>query len=460
MHYRNGDRADNRRENLVLCANEQEHMRFHRRSWSTKTQEAMRRAHGIPPERVLHCRGYAVSTVLPSPDSQLDEVHRPASDRKFRPDVEGVRAVAVALVVLYHAGVGPFPGGYVGVDVFFVLSGFLITGQLIAMREATAKAPAVLVDFYARRTRRILPAGTIVLVVTVLASYHWLGFLRADTVAEDGQWTAVFAANVHFALQGTQYLTALAPPSPLQHYWSLAVEEQFYLVWPLLILVASAVGAKIDLRSKLAAALLVLIAASFAWSVVQTQQNATWAYFSPLTRAWELAIGAILAVMTPSLLRIPARFGPWMSWTGLVGIIASAVFLSAATAFPGSAAALPVLSTALVIAGGTAKPGSGAEIVLGRAPFQWLGKLSYSLYLWHWPLLQIAAETAGKTLSPADNLRWVALALVLAFLTYQLAENPIRRSQILRRHPWYSLAFGAILVLVSYGFCSWQLHTN
>ncbi len=198
---------------------------------------------------------------------------RLAGVRTFRPDVEGVRAVAVLLVVLYHAGVPLLGGGYVGVDVFFVLSGFLITGLLLTTRERTLWGTALLVDFYARRARRILPAAALVLVVTVIASYHWLGFLSANAIAVDGTWTAAFAANLHFALAGTQYLNVQAPPSPLQHYWSLAVEEQFYLVWPLLVLITATVARTVSLRVKLVAVLIPLIAASFAWSVLQTQQE-------------------------------------------------------------------------------------------------------------------------------------------------------------------------------------------
>ncbi|MCZ7576157.1 MAG: acyltransferase [Dehalococcoidia bacterium] len=162
------------------------------------------------------------------------------AERKFRPDIEGLRAVAVGLVVLGHARVPGFEGGYIGVDVFFVLSGFLITGLLL--RERASSGSISMAGFYARRARRILPAASIVLVVTVLASYEWLGFLRGAEIAEDGKWAAVFAANLRFASEGTQYLNLTAPPSPLQHYWSLAVEEQFYLVWPIVFLIVVSVA--------------------------------------------------------------------------------------------------------------------------------------------------------------------------------------------------------------------------
>jgi peptidoglycan/LPS O-acetylase OafA/YrhL len=364
------------------------------------------------------------------------------ADRSFRPDIEGLRAVAVALVVLFHAGVVPLAGGYVGVDVFFVLSGFLITGLLI--RERLAFDSTSLPRFYARRVRRILPAATLVLVVTLLASYQWLGFLRANTIALDGQWTALFGANLHFALEGTQYLNNLAPPSPLQHYWSLAVEEQFYLIWPLLFLIIAGIGRGARLRVKLAVALGIIITASFAWSIIQTPQDGNWAFFSPLTRAWELAIGALLAVSIPLILRIPTSTGPWLSWAGLGCVIGSAFLLDGNTPFPGYAASLPVLGAALAIIGGTVTPGGGAEVVLARAPLQWLGKLSYGLYLWHWPLLIVSAQATGNAVSFPQSLGLVAIAVLLSVVTYRLAENPIRRSTVLQKRTFASVSLGVL----------------
>ncbi len=381
-------------------------------------------------------------------------------DRTFRPDVEGLRAVAVALVVLGHAGVSRVEGGYVGVDVFFVLSGFLITGLLIRERASTGSTS--MPGFYARRARRILPAASVVLVATVLASYHWLGFLRGGVVAEDGKWTAVFAANLHFASSGTQYLRSLAPPSPLQHYWSLAVEEQFYLVWPLVFLTVATVAPRVSLAGKLAGVLTLIVVASFTWSVVQTGTNITWAFFSPLTRAWELAIGALLAVCVPRLGRLPTGIAPWLSWVGLGGVAGSAFLFDASSAFPGYAASLPVAGTAMVVAAGTIAPRRGAEKVLALAPFQWLGKWSYSLYLWHWPVLIIAEQQARRSLSMAESLSLVALALVLAAVSHHVVENPVRYARPLTAHPWSSLSLGFCLVVAAYGVCYWEIrdHSN
>jgi len=217
------------------------------------------------------------------------------SDR-FRRDIEGMRAVAVGLVVLYHGFHAPFTGGFVGVDVFFVISGFLITSLLVHEKARTGRIS--ISRFYARRVRRILPAATLVVLVVVFATFYWLGFIAGDQIADDAKWTAVFAANIHFGLLGIDYLGSQLRPSPLEHMWSLGVEEQFYLVWPALLLGLVLLVRGERHRNALAVTLLGIIGASLAWSVIETQTNATVAYFSPLTRAWELALGALVAVLS------------------------------------------------------------------------------------------------------------------------------------------------------------------
>jgi peptidoglycan/LPS O-acetylase OafA/YrhL len=368
----------------------------------------------------------------------------------FRPDVEGLRAIAVVLVLLDHAGLAALSGGYVGVDVFFVLSGFLITGLLLKEHERDGRVS--LTRFYARRARRLLPAGSLVLIATVLASYQYLGESRANRVAEDARWSALFASNVRFIQQGTDYLDAQLPPSPLQHFWSLAVEEQFYAVWPALIILLAALAKSIPLRLKLGVVLTAIIAASLLWSMRQTTVNGTAAYFSPLPRACELGAGALLAVVAGRLLYVPRFLGIVMSWGGVAIIIVTAFVFDAATQFPGKAVAIPVIGTVLAVGGGTIAPGGGAETILKVFPFQWIGRLSYSLYLWHWPLLVIAAGRAGRELTLGQNLLLCVVALVLAAATFQLLEDPVRDSTFLKRQsPFVSVALGAVLVVLSFG---------
>ncbi|HEX7443197.1 MAG TPA: acyltransferase, partial [Acidimicrobiales bacterium] len=350
-------------------------------------------------------------------------------DRRFRPDVEGLRAVAVLLVVLYHASFPGLSGGYVGVDVFFVISGFVITGVLL--RERAATGGTSILHFYGRRCRRIIPAATLVIIATVTLAYVVLGVVYGNRTAVDGRWTSVFLANVHFASVGTNYLSSQQSPSLLQNFWTLAVEEQFYLVYPTLFLVAAAVRSRVSLHVRLATGLIVVIVASFVLSVAQTASNPTVAYFSPLTRAWELALGALVAVGARWLLTLSKGVAATMTWVGLGAILIAAFGFDSTTAYPGWLVAVPVVGAALIIAGGTPVPRHSAESILRLAPFQWTGRLSYSIYLWHWPILMLAADAVGKLSLPfRQNLVWLAVALAASMVTFRLVENPVRRARL------------------------------
>jgi peptidoglycan/LPS O-acetylase OafA/YrhL len=365
---------------------------------------------------------------------------------RFRPDVEGLRAVAVLLVVLYHASVPGVTGGYVGVDVFFVVSGFVITTLLLRERVDTGRVS--LVGFYARRARRILPAATLVTLVTVIASYRFLGLLAGARVAEDAKWTALFAANIHFATEQTSYLASQQPPSTLEHMWSLGVEEQFYLVWPLLLMLTTfRAGSRRAVLLRCGAALCVVIAASFAYSLYATPLNGAVAFFSPLTRALELGAGALVATATPLLAGWSPRVAPWLGCFGLVGVVASGFVFDRNTAWPGSAVLLPTVATAMILMAGSVRRGAAAEVLLSRRPLPWLGQRSYSLYLWHWPVLIIAFERVGMPELPlAPTVALVGLALALTELTYRVVEHPIRSSLLLRRHPRAVVTGGLVAI--------------
>ena len=387
--------------------------------------------------------------------SSGDESGTAPEDRPFRPDVEGLRAVAVAVVVLFHAGVASLSGGYIGVDVFFVISGFVITGVLL--RERVASGRTSILAFYGRRCRRIIPAATLVIIITVALSYVYLGNGAGGLTATDGRWASVFLANFHFTSVGTDYLASQRPPSPLQNYWSLSVEEQFYVVYPTLFLLLAGVRARLSLRVRLAIGLVLVLGGSLAFSVFNTVSNPTSAYFSPLTRAWELALGALIAVATPWLLKVPTRIAATATWLGLGAIMAAVFTFTTQTAYPGSLVTVPVLGAALVIAGGVRAPRFGAEMVLALAPFRWLGRISYSLYLWHWPILIVAAEHANrKSLPVLQSLGLVVVALLASVITYVLVENPIRHARALLRIRWASVGLGVALVAVALGAITLQ----
>jgi peptidoglycan/LPS O-acetylase OafA/YrhL len=333
-----------------------------------------------------------------------------------------LRAVAVLLVVLGHAGV--VGGGYVGVDVFFVLSGYLITGLLLA--DAAEHGRIRFADFYARRARRILPAAALTLIVTDLAAQHLLNFVRARDAVTDSIWAALFGANVHFAQTAGGYFAQGQPPSPVQHFWTLAVEEQFYLVWPLVLsLTLLAVG----LRVRWSVAVVGAVGlASLVWSIHATAASPESAYFSTFTRVWELALGAALALAVPVLRRLPAALQVASGWGGLVCIGLAAALFSASTPYPGSAALLPTVGAALVIVAGIRpeRPRPSAARALSLAPMRYVGDRSYALYLWHWPVLVIAADYAGHDLSTRTRLALVGGAFALSVFTYAVFENPIR----------------------------------
>jgi len=354
----------------------------------------------------------------------------PPTGGRFRGDIEGLRAVAVGLVVLDHV-VGWPTGGFIGVDVFFVISGFLITGLLVRERARTGRISFR--AFYVRRVRRLMPAAVTTLVVTTAVA--WLIFVsgRARQTVTDAVWALLFGSNINSARQGTDYFQLTAAPSPFQHFWSLAVEEQFYLVWPMLILAVFAVPlARGRTREPvLVCAIIGVAAASFAWSVHATAVSPATAYFSTFTRAWELAVGAAVAVLAARLDRVPDALRGVLAWAGLAGVVVSACWLTSRTPFPGSAAALPVLSAAALIAFGSAPGGPGVRWALGSPPARFLGRISYSLYLWHWPVVVVL----GSLVAPGTRTAQIAAVLISLFLatvSYHVIEQPVLHSNWLQ----------------------------
>lgn len=382
----------------------------------------------------------AVLPATPSPVRRATG-HRARSQpaRGFRADIQGLRAVAVLLVVLNHAGVPGLGGGYVGVDVFFVISGFLITGQLAKELDRTGRIS--LLGFYARRARRLLPPATLVVVTSLAFAYFFMPFSQLVSLTKDAMYAAVYGINYHLAVEGVQYSNASEPPSAFQHFWSLAVEEQFYFVWPLLMMVCAFLGRRRLRRVLLIFAIIAVCAVTLKLAIVTTPTDSSMAYFGIQTRAWELGIGALVALMSSAFAGMSDGLARVLGWGGLLAVVGSAFLYTEATPFPGSAALLPVLGTAAIIVAGTRSVDRSVETrLLSKGPMQYMGRASYTWYLWHWPMLILIPLWWGRELVLWERLEVVFLAFWFAVLTYFL-ENASARS-VWRAGRWVLTGLG------------------
>ena len=402
----------------------------------------------------------------------LEPLRAPGERPAWRADIEGLRGVAVLLVVLYHAAIPGFTGGYVGVDVFFALSGYLITGLLAAEVEATGRLD--LGRFYARRVRRLLPAVAAVLVAVAAFGFAFYSPREQARIAQTALMTAAYVSNVHFAREATDYLAAEAETDPLLHTWSLAVEEQFYLVWPLLVALglaglsafrpsppAGRPRGALDAR-RLAWVVGAVGAASFVGALALMESLRThWAFFGSPARAWEFAVGGLGALL-PRLRWTPrgdrSVGAQVLGWTGLAAVVACGVVYTGRTPFPGWAAVPVVLGTTWALRAGAGQPATALGHVLSWRPLVTLGRLSYSWYLWHWPVLVFAdglyGAGVGKALPLGVRVGLLALSLALAEASYRFVEDPVRHHRALRDHPARGLVlfaalstFGVVLAL-------------
>lgn len=362
-----------------------------------------------------------------------------------RSEIQALRAIAVAMVVVYHLGPDTLPGGYVGVDVFFVISGFLISRHLVTEADATGRVD--LAAFWAGRVRRILPAALVTVVAVVVAASLILPRTAAAEVGRTSWWAALSAANWLFAARAVDYQAQTPDASPFEHFWSLGVEEQFYLVWPLLVL-ATAVLARRRARTTRFLVLVpfaVVLVLSLAFGVWFTATGSPAAYFVTPTRMWELAAGGVLAVLLGDR-QLRAPIAAVLQLAGLGVIAVAAVALDSRTAVPGVAALLPVLG-AVAFLGGGAVP--GLSRVWALRPVRLLGDVSYSLYLWHWPVIVFVRDLTGEPIEPAEALAVAAGSLLVATASYLLVEQPMRRIRI--RRPLRMLAIGTAAVVVALG---------
>jgi peptidoglycan/LPS O-acetylase OafA/YrhL len=368
-----------------------------------------------------------------------------------RTDIQGLRALAVSLVVVYHLFPGRLTGGFVGVDVFFVISGFLITSHLITRAP---RSGGDLLAFWGRRIRRLLPASLFVLAVTIVASWLILPDTRWEATALQDRAAALYVVNWRLAHDAVDYLAADSAASPVQHFWSLSVEEQFYLGWPILILVLGLL-ALLTRRKALGwygAGLGVVVVGSFIWSIHTTATNPSAAYFVTQTRVWELGVGGLVAVAVRAglLERLGAPARIVLAWVGLAGILAVGLTFTGATPFPGWQAALPVLATALVIAADAPFRGPSPVPLMGVRPVQWLGDVSYSVYLWHWPLIVLIPALQHHARTRLDAVIVLVLTLVLAAASKRWIEDVFRTARWNRRLvPTYAMGAVGMAVVVA-----------
>jgi peptidoglycan/LPS O-acetylase OafA/YrhL len=378
----------------------------------------------------------------------------------FRPEIQSLRALAVTLVVLYHLSFAGLDGGYVGVDVFFVVSGYLITAHLL--REAEQTGSISLGKFWARRIRRLLPAALTVLIVSAIATLIWVPKALWQQTAQELAASALYVQNWLLATNSVDYLAADNSATLIQHYWSLSVEEQFYIVWPLVLVAALVIARKvsrISARTTFTVALCVIAIASFVYSVFVTSTDPSIAYFSTPARAWEFAAGGIVAVLALETrwAALPNTFRAALAWLGLALMVVSAVWFTAATPFPGTAAMVPVLGAILFIVAGNVDSSWSPGYLNGFKPVQVIGDLSYGIYLWHWPLIMLYPYVFNEDASTVGKLLIVVVSVALAAMTKKLIEDPVRFRAVWNRKLWpsYAMAAAGMVIVIALASSQW-----
>ena len=402
------------------------------------------------------------------PSGTSDGTRNPGGSQGFRPDIQGLRAIAVAMVVIYHLYPSALSGGFAGVDVFFVISGYLITGHLWRGYARTGKVG--LADFWGRRARRLVPAAVLVLTVTWIASRIIEPATHLANTAQQILASALYYQNWQLSSDAVNYFKSADAATPVQHFWSLSVEEQFYLVWPLLFLLAAFLTAMFATRRAAAeraarrtrsrarararsrtwargaavgVTMAALVIASLAYSVHEASASAPAAYFTTTTRMWELGVGGLLALAPAQLTRVLARQG-WLGWFGLAVVIGSAFLFTGSMPFPGALALLPVLGAVALIAGGSAEGRCGPSRLTSARLMVFIGGISYSLYLWHYPLINLYTDWRGRVPGPLSGPVILAVSVLLAWLTKIFVEDKVRLAPFIARHKWRSLAVALV----------------
>ncbi|MFV0495909.1 acyltransferase family protein [Mycobacterium sp.] len=405
----------------------------------------MRQTDSGNPSRGTHA---TVDTVVGPPPKKTD----------FRDDIEGLRGFTLLAIVGWHISMPGVSGGFVGPDIFFEISGFVITLQL--WKQVSTTGTIGLRKFYGGRARRLLPVSALVGVVTAIASAFLLPVVQAQNALKDAIASALYVPNFWFIGQQVDYFSG-GTPSPFQHYWTLGVEEQFYLLWPPVIVGTAWLIRRLRRGSKTGTVpsrtpdrirVTLIAATSFALSLLVTYVMPLAAYFSLPTRAWQLAAGALVALTAPQWSRLPARAAVIIGWVGAAMVLWACSVFTSDIPYPGTAALLPVVGTALLLGAGCSTPSKGAGRILGWSPMRAIGRLSYSWYLWHWPVLVFAPILVGHPLGLAGEfVAAVVVSGALGWLTLRFVENPLRYAATLRNSPGKSLAVGGVTTAVAAG---------
>ena len=387
---------------------------------------------------------------------------------EFRKDLQGLRAIAVLFVLFFHAGAPGFNGGFIGVDIFFVLSGFLITGNLL--REVISTGTVSLKNFYAKRIRRLLPASLLVLFFTLLTCFLFLPPVLIPNFVGDITSAVLYVSNMSFATQATDYFASGSTPSPVLHFWSLGVEEQFYIFWPMVVLLLT--KSKLHARHsvRVFASVTFIISLSFAvWLLPRSQP---WAFFSLPTRAWELALGAIFATIVSHVPKIDKKLINIVGFIGLLLVIFSGFFIRTANQFPGLLALVPTVGAGLIIISGAHKGKTLTSDLLSVAPMQYIGRISYSLYLWHWPIFVIPAIIVGHSLSWPIRIFLFLFTFIAASLSEKFIEKPFKAgflTYLIPRRTFHIMLISMVLIITSaftfryeslHGFKPFRLFTS
>ncbi|MPY80091.1 MAG: acyltransferase family protein [Actinophytocola sp.] len=380
---------------------------------------------------------------------------RVAQSRSYRPELQGLRALAVVLVVVYHVWLGRVSGG---VDVFFVITGFLIVGQLY---RASDRGGIRFGPMWARMIKRLFPAALTVLLSVMAASFIWLPEQRWFQTIAEVIAAATYWENWRLAIDSTDYFAQHNEASPVQHFWSLSIQGQFYLVMPLIVALVALLAKLFRLRLKgvLTAVLLAMFGTSLWYSMWLTETTQQFAYFHSLTRVWEFMLGGLLALFITSV-SLPRSLRILLGWVGVVGLAICGIVLQVGTMFPGYVALWPTLAAVFVLLAGATDSKVGADRVLSSRPLEFIGNISYALYLWHWPLLVLYLAVNGK--AKPDLLEGTVLigaAFLLATVTYYGVEEPVRRSRIGVVRPWRAYAFGVTVLVAVLGVAQgWQMY--